>query len=73
MKAYVCDSCGVTIKSPHHVKMKEFFVDVACELGTLFPVKCSKKKKIQLCDECYKSLRKIAHNSNDSSTDISTG
>lgn len=59
-KMYVCDSCGEPMRDPHKVKMREFYVGYVYECGISFPVDASRKTKVDLCEECYESLRYIA-------------
>lgn len=59
-KEYVCNSCKDIIKSPHEVKMKEFYVGCSFELSGVYPSYDKRKVKIHLCDKCFLGLRKIA-------------
>lgn len=56
MRVYKCDACGEVIKEPHKVGMKEFCFEVSnCDTRQVFlPVK--RKKKIHLCELCFKCL-----------------
>ena len=60
MKVYQCDSCELKTDEPHSVTMKEFAL--VCEYTEygVFPQKAKRKVKIHLCDNCFKSLSKIA-------------
>lgn len=62
MRVYQCDSCNKVISDPYTVKMKEFYVGVDIEFFTRIgiPIESKRKIKIQLCDDCYKSLHLIA-------------
>ena len=60
-KVYVCDACGVTMKDPYEVKMREFFVGMEFDYGQAFPCNVKTcKQKVHLCDNCYHALREIA-------------
>ena len=60
-KVYICDSCRTVIDNPFEVRMKEFYIgrDFELEGVFLFPSTC--KRRIHLCDECYKNLRYIGN------------
>jgi hypothetical protein len=60
--AYVCDACGVTMTNPYKVNMKEFYVGCDFEYVGVFPIDCTRKVKVHLCEECYKGLKMIARN-----------
>jgi len=53
MKAYICDSCGVTIKDPYTAKMREYYGDNY--EGEFW----RRRIKVQLCKLCYDTLRSI--------------
>lgn len=60
MKAYKCDSCLKCINDPYAVKMKEFnLILPAIPDGSGYKVKT--RKKIHLCHDCFRGLRKIAN------------
>ena len=56
MKVYQCDSCKEITSNPHDIKMKEFVwffdIDGCCRI--------KEKRKIHLCDKCFRGLSKIA-------------
>lgn len=60
MRVYQCDSCNKVIQDPYIVKMKEFYVGIDMEYFTRFEIPVEIKRKIQLCDDCYKGLHLIA-------------
>ena len=53
---YECDACGVSTNKPHSFKMKEFLVGCDWDGDVINYIR---KRKIHLCDGCYKSLRVI--------------
>ena len=59
-KEYVCNSCEEIIKSPHEVKMKEFYIGCSFEFGRVLQSYDTRKVKIHLCDKCFLGLGKIA-------------
>lgn len=60
MKVYKCDSCGIEIKEPHKVGMKEFCLSVSnCDIWQVF-MPSKSKKKIHLCGACYRGLYILA-------------
>lgn len=59
-KAYVCDACGLTIKDPYRVKMKEFYVGMDICLDIALPRPSKRRVQVELCDECYHALHEIA-------------
>ena len=61
MRIYICDMCERVIKDPHNVKMKEFYLAADYDEYGIAPYPSVFKTKIHLCDECYKELKKIAH------------
>ena len=66
MISYVCDSCGVVIKDPYDVKMKEFHYTSEYEHGMSFPIKTKTTRKIHLCDKCFGALKDIAERKEES-------
>lgn len=61
MKAYICDACGRTIKDRHEQKMKEFFVAAVPDpLGGVYPQETRIRTTVDLCDDCFHGLHKIA-------------
>ena len=60
LKVYECDSCKKIIQDPYEVKMKEFYVGCSFETWGVLPSNDKRKVKIHLCDDCFKSLNKIA-------------
>lgn len=62
MKVYQCDCCNKVITDPYTVKMKEFYVGIDIEFFSQIgiPIESKRKIKIQLCDDCFKSLHVIA-------------
>ena len=66
-KVYVCDACGDTIRNPHAVKMKEFYIGCSFDLGGgVFPSFDTRKVKVHLCDDCYNALCEIARKKRES-------
>ena len=59
-EAYVCGACGVTMKNPYEVKMREFYVGVRYDFHSYEVNVRTPKQKVHLCDECYLALRAIA-------------
>lgn len=60
MKIYKCDSCGIEIKEPDKVRMKEFCLSVSnCDIWQMF-MPSKNKKKIHLCGACYRGLYILA-------------
>ena len=59
-RVYKCDACSIMIERPHDVKMKEFYV--VCDFDDIgvFPINCTHKVKVHLCEKCYKGLRAVA-------------
>ena len=60
MKVYECDCCKKVIQNPYELKMKEFYVGCSFEPWGVFPSNDKRKVKINLCDDCFKGLNKIA-------------
>lgn len=60
MKTYVCDACKTIVSDPYKVRMKEFVYTAEFSFGYGFPVKTEFRKKIHLCERCFKNLRNIA-------------
>lgn len=60
MKVYKCDGCGVIIKNPHKMRMKEFNIFFAPDEYGVCEYDGKQKIKIDLCPECFHSLREIA-------------
>ena len=58
MKAFVCDSCGVTMNDPHSAKMREYYIEKHIG-GNIWG---DRRIKIHLCNNCYKGLRAIGEN-----------
>ena len=56
---YVCDACGKIMKDPHEAKMKEFYVGCCFDFGGSFPIDAVRKRKVHLCDDCFKGLNKL--------------
>lgn len=59
-KTYICDACGMVIPDPHPIKMKEFNLAGAYEVGAVLQEPVSEKKEVHLCNECFHALHMIA-------------
>lgn len=58
---YECDSCGVQVKDPHTLHMKEFIlVDRLDRTIGWYRAPGKVRRKIHLCDLCFNNLHKIA-------------
>lgn len=61
MKAYICDACGRVMHEPHEVKMRLFYIETIRDTdGMLFDKRFAKRRKIELCPECFHGLYLIA-------------
>ena len=59
-KCYKCDACGKTIENPYKAKMKEFCIGCQHEVTGTFPWYTTRKTAVDLCDDCFHALCKIA-------------
>lgn len=57
-KVYKCDSCNKMIADPYEKKMKEFYLGTEYD-DPVFPIPCTRKIKIHLCDDCFRGLEEI--------------
>lgn len=58
---YKCDACGRVVPDTRRELMKEFhFKDVIDDNGHKKTINLSRKIKIDLCEQCYLGLYKIA-------------
>lgn len=60
MKVYRCDSCGTSIEHAHSARMKEFDVGTLFDCGMALPTQMKNRKRVHLCNTCFKGLRSIA-------------
>lgn len=59
MKAFVCDACGKTIINPYQQYVKQFYVSRFTKKNG-DPKYCICRKKIHLCDDCFRGLYLIS-------------
>lgn len=64
-KVYKCDSCCGMIENPYIAKMKEFYLGTIFDFGMAFPEETKIKRKIHLCESCFKGLKVIGERSTD--------
>lgn len=58
-KVYKCDCCERIIEDPFETKMKEFYIGCEFDMSGAWPVNCTKKTRVHLCDDCYKGLGEL--------------
>ena len=59
-KVIICDVCHKVIDDPYLAQMREFCIGVEFDhYGHSLPCRYKNKKKIHLCNECYKGFVKM--------------
>ena len=59
MRVFQCDGCGVVIKDPYEMNMKEFYVRPDFEFGYMLPHAEKRKVTVHLCKDCYEGVHLI--------------
>ena len=58
-KVIICDICHKVIDDPYVAQMREFFIGTEFDHGYALPCRCKNRKKIHLCNGCYKGFVKM--------------